>query len=97
MHVGADVLSQAQDGGEVEIDGKAGKGGHAARLLLLFVLVGKDALWHNVFTSLVMELVSRPYSIIPVYQGQRGFSLFSMVDQGSGWVLALFAGVNGEI
>jgi hypothetical protein len=39
-----------------------------------------------------MELVSQPYSIIPVYQGQRGFSLFVMVDQG-GLELLLF-GLN---
>jgi hypothetical protein len=31
-----------------------------------------------------MELVSQPYSIIPVDQGQRGFSLFLVVDQGRG-------------
>jgi hypothetical protein len=29
-----------------------------------------------------MELVWQPYSIIPVYQGQRGFSLFLTADQG---------------
>ena len=28
MHMGADMISQAEDGGEVEVDGKAGKGGH---------------------------------------------------------------------
>jgi hypothetical protein len=31
-----------------------------------------------------MELVWQPYSIIPVYQGQRGFSLFLTADQGDG-------------
>jgi hypothetical protein len=30
-----------------------------------------------------MELVSRPYSIIPCIKGQRGFSLFLMVDWGA--------------
>jgi hypothetical protein len=29
-----------------------------------------------------MEFGPQTYSIIPVYQGQRGFSLFLMVDQG---------------
>jgi hypothetical protein len=30
----------------------------------------------------VIGLVSQPYSIIPCIKGQRGFSLFLMVDQG---------------
>jgi hypothetical protein len=47
-HMGADMVSHAENRGEIEIDGKAGKGRHAACLLLFFVLVGKDALWHNV-------------------------------------------------
>jgi hypothetical protein len=58
VHMGADVISQTQDRGEIEVDGKAGEGGHAACLLLFFVLVGKNALWHNAFTSLVIGLVS---------------------------------------
>jgi hypothetical protein len=36
-----------------------------------------------------MELVRRPYSIIPVYQGQRGFSLFLMADQGRDFIDSL--------
>jgi hypothetical protein len=58
VHMGADVISQTQDRDEVEVHGKAGKGGHARIGFLFFILVGQDALWHNGFTSLVMELVS---------------------------------------
>ena len=78
----ADMISQAQDRGEIEIDGEACKGRHSCVGFLFFVLVGKNALWHTVFTSLVIGLVSHPYSIIPCIKGQRGFSLFLMVDQG---------------
>ena len=42
-----EMISQAEDGGEVEVDGKARKGRHVARCLLFFVLVGKSALCHN--------------------------------------------------
>ena len=42
-----DAFSQAEDGGEVQVDGEAGEGGHAACCLLFFVLVREDALWHN--------------------------------------------------
>ena len=49
VHMGADVISQAEDSGEVKVDGKAGEGGHVAVVLLFFVLVGKNALWHNGF------------------------------------------------
>jgi len=69
-----DAFSHIEDGGQIQVDRKSRQGGHAACCLLFFVLVGQDALCHNCFTSLVMELVSQPYSIIPVYQGQRGFS-----------------------
>jgi hypothetical protein len=31
----------------------------------------------------VIGLVWQPYSIIPVYQGQRGFLLFWVMDQGT--------------
>ena len=73
MEMGADMISQTEDRGEIEVDGETGKGGHAACMLLFFILVGKDALCHNRFTSLVMELVWSPYSIIPCIKGQRGF------------------------
>ena len=66
MKVGCDALSQIENGGEVEVDGKACERGHAACCFLFFVLVGQNALCHNRFTSLVMGLVSQPYSIIPV-------------------------------
>src|SRR5208283_4746346 len=82
VHMGTDVISQTEDGGEVEVDGKAGKGGHSRAGFLFFILVGQDALCHNSCTSLVIGLVAQPYSIIPVYQGQRGFSLFLTVNQG---------------
>src|SRR5271169_3694988 len=83
VHMGADRISHVEDRGEVEVDGKAGEGGQPAGRFLFFVLVREDTLWHNRSTSLVVELVSQPYSIIPVYQGQRGFSLFLAVNRGS--------------
>ena len=58
LHVGTDMIPQPQNRGKVEVDGKAGKGCHSRVGFLFFVLVGQDALWHNGFTSLVMELVS---------------------------------------
>jgi hypothetical protein len=79
--MGADMISQAEDRGEVEIDGETGEGGHAACLLLLFVLVGKDALWHTVFTSLVIgwfrslilsSLVSRANGVFNYFDGESG-------------------------
>jgi hypothetical protein len=81
VHMGADMISQAEDRGEVEIDGETGEGGHAACLLLLFVLVGKDALWHTVFTSLVIgwfrslilsSLVSRANGVFNYFDGESG-------------------------
>jgi len=83
LHMGADVVSQAKDRGEIKIDGEACKGRHACVGFLFFVLVGKNALWHTAFTSLVIGLVRSPYSIIPCIKGQRGFSLFLMVDRGA--------------
>ena len=47
MKMGRDAISQIEDGGQVKVDGKSGKGGHAACRLLFFVLVGENALWHN--------------------------------------------------
>ena len=82
VHMSADVISQTQHRGEVEVNGKAGKGGHSRAGFLFFVLVGQNALCHNCLTSLVMEFGPQTYSIIPAYQGQRGFSLFLMVNQG---------------
>jgi hypothetical protein len=41
VEMGRDAFSQIKHGGEVEVDGEAGKGGHAACGLLFFVLVGK--------------------------------------------------------
>lgn len=67
---------------EIEIEGKARKRGHASLSLLFFVLVREDTLWHNRNTSLVIGFVSQTYSIILITQGQRGFLLFLVVDQG---------------
>jgi hypothetical protein len=80
--MGADVISQTQDRGEVEVNGKAGKGGHSRAGFLFFVLVGQNALCHNCLTSLVMEFGLQTYSIIPCIKGQRGFSLFLLVNGG---------------
>src|SRR5208337_1798312 len=81
--MGTDVISQTQDGGEVEVDGKAGKRGHSRAGFLFFILVGQDALCHNCLTSLVMELVQRPYSIIPCLSGPTRF--FIIFDGGLRW------------
>jgi len=40
----ADVISEVEDGGEVEVDGEAGEGGQSAGRFLFFVLVGEWAL-----------------------------------------------------
>ena len=47
--------------------------GHACIRFLLFILVRKESLWHNRFTSLVIDLVRLPYSIMLISQHQRGF------------------------
>jgi hypothetical protein len=41
-------------------------------------------LWHNYFTSLVIDVFSQPHSISLIFQDQRGFLLFLMVDSGGG-------------
>jgi hypothetical protein len=83
MEMGADMISQAEDRGEVEIDGETGEGGHAACLLFLFVLVGKDALWHIIFTSLVIgwfrslilsSLVSRANGVLIYFDGESRYA-----------------------
>ncbi|MHB1398803.1 MAG: hypothetical protein ACYDAI_02165, partial [Trichloromonadaceae bacterium] len=46
----------------------------------------KSALCHTSLTSLMIVCRSHDHSIFPVFLGQRGFSIFLMVDQGrSNW------------
>jgi hypothetical protein len=44
VEMSRDVFSQVENGSEVEVDGEAGKGSHAACGLLFFALVGEWAL-----------------------------------------------------
>jgi hypothetical protein len=42
-----DALAQAERPGKVQIEGKSCKSGNTGVILLFFILVRKDALWHN--------------------------------------------------
>ena len=66
-------LPQIEERSKIQIDGKTCKGGHASIGFLLFILVRKESLWHNRFTSLVIDLVDYLYSIMLISQHQRGF------------------------
>jgi hypothetical protein len=41
------ALGEAECVGQIEIEGKACKRGHASWFLFFFVLVRKESLWHN--------------------------------------------------
>ena len=86
VKMGGDALPQIEDGSEVR-GRREGLQARSCRLLSsLFRTCRANALCHNSCTSLVIDLVSRPYSIIPVHQGQRGFLLYLVVDYGAGRV-----------
>src|SRR4030042_1633012 len=59
MDMSPDTIANTQDGGKVQIDRKTRHGRHAPMGSLFFVLVGKNALCHNVFTSLVIDSLSK--------------------------------------
>jgi hypothetical protein len=54
-----DMIAQAEDRGEIKIDGETCKGGHVGIVFFFFILVGENALCHNGCTSLVIDLVWR--------------------------------------
>ena len=87
MQMGTDMFPEAEDKGEFEVDGKAGKGGHARVGLLFFVLVRQNALCHNGFTSLVIDLVRKPIlSSLSI----RANGVFIILGGGSGvWQLPM--------
>jgi len=57
MHTGTDMIGKTQDRCEVKIDRKSCICSHAGVVFFFFVLVRKDTLWHNMFTSLMIDFV----------------------------------------
>src|SRR5208337_4657284 len=69
----SDALGEAECACQVQIEGQTCERGHSCRFLLFFILVGKDTLWHNRSTSLVMELCLANLFYHPCLQGPTRF------------------------
>jgi hypothetical protein len=67
-----DAFTHIKDTRQIKIYRQTCKGGPCG-FSFFFILVRENALCHNRFTSLVIDLVLVPYSIMLIVQRQRGF------------------------